>query len=87
MMVSAIIQPGSSGIHVTDRERQVAELIASGWSHKKIAHRLGISTSTISVYVHNLAERIPSDTPPNVTVPPTLKVTLWWLMLQDDDED
>lgn len=75
----AIFQPGSSGVHVRDREAQVAELLACGYSHKRIAHRLGISPATVSVHVYRLAERIPGD------AAPSLKVTIWWLMTQSED--
>lgn len=76
-----MIAPGSSSIHVRDREAQIAELLAMGYSHKRIANRLGIKTASVSVYIHNLAARIPDDAPGNVKIPPTMKVTLWWTQI------
>ena len=43
---------------LTQRERQVAELIRSGFSDKEIARRLNISLATTKSHVHNLLGKI-----------------------------
>jgi DNA-binding CsgD family transcriptional regulator len=50
---------GAGAIHQTPRERQVAELAASGMTSKEIAAHLGISASTVRVHLA-AARRSPS---------------------------
>ena len=75
---SGIIHPGSSTVTLTVREREVASLLSAGLSHKKVASRLGLNVSTVGVYVHNIAQRIPGSGSP------TLKVAVWFLRHQTE---
>jgi DNA-binding NarL/FixJ family response regulator len=45
-------------IQLTNREREVVELIATGMSNKDIAERLHLSTYTIKSHVHNILEKL-----------------------------
>lgn len=69
----SIVAPGSSTVTLTDREHEVAALLACGLSHKRVANRLGLSTATVGVHVHNIAARIPGNGNP------TVKVVVWWM--------
>jgi DNA-binding NarL/FixJ family response regulator len=53
--------PGFAGrpqVELTDRERQVLGLLASGLANKQIARRLGISEKTVKGHLTNLFQRI-----------------------------
>jgi DNA-binding NarL/FixJ family response regulator len=43
---------------LTDREREVLVLLASGLSNKQIGHRLGISEKTVKTHLTNIFQRI-----------------------------
>ncbi|MCZ2111892.1 MAG: LuxR C-terminal-related transcriptional regulator [Dehalococcoidia bacterium] len=45
-------------LRLTQRERQVLELIASGLSNKEIAFRLGIAAGPVSGHVENLLRKL-----------------------------
>jgi DNA-binding NarL/FixJ family response regulator len=49
---------GRSRVDLTDRERQVLGLLASGLANKQIARRLGISEKTVKGHLTNLFQRI-----------------------------
>ncbi len=49
---------GGSQVDLTDRERQVLGLLASGMANKQIARRLGISEKTVKGHLTNLFQRI-----------------------------
>jgi DNA-binding NarL/FixJ family response regulator len=51
-------QPGRPHVELTDRERQVLGLLASGLANKQIARRLGISEKTVKGHLTNLFQRI-----------------------------
>jgi len=61
-VVDAIARPGDSspsGVSMlTDRERQVLQLIAEGLSSKEIAGELGVSLKTIDSHRSNLMEKL-----------------------------
>lgn len=40
--------------HLTDRQNQILQLIASGYDNRNIAHRLSISEGTVKQHVHAL---------------------------------
>lgn len=70
--VGAIISEGSSGVHLTDRDAQVVQLIGSGLSYKRTARTLGLATQTVRVYAHRIAARIPGNGSPQ------LKIAAWY---------
>jgi DNA-binding NarL/FixJ family response regulator len=47
-----------SSIRMTNREREVIDLIAEGFSNKEIAQRLNLATDTIKSHVHNILEKL-----------------------------
>jgi DNA-binding NarL/FixJ family response regulator len=49
---------GLSGLHLTERERQVLKMIVDGKSNKEIALELGISPKTVSVHHTNLMTKL-----------------------------
>jgi DNA-binding NarL/FixJ family response regulator len=49
---------GRAQVELTDRERQVLRLLASGLANKQIARRLGISEKTVKGHLTNLFQRI-----------------------------
>jgi DNA-binding NarL/FixJ family response regulator len=48
----------SPAVPLTRREREAAELIATGLSDKEIARRLNISLATAKLHVHNLLGKL-----------------------------
>jgi non-specific serine/threonine protein kinase len=73
----------TDGLHdpanLSDRERQIASLIAQGLSNRQIAEELGIAEGTAAVHVHNILKKLGlasrEDIPPGVAeqglVPPS----------------
>ena len=61
-VVDAIARPGDSspsGVSMlTDREREVLQLIAEGLSSKEIANMLGVSLKTVDSHRSNLMEKL-----------------------------
>lgn len=49
--------PGSS-IRLTNREKEIVDLISEGLSNKEIAARLHIATHTVKSHVHNILEKL-----------------------------
>ncbi|MDP3150626.1 MAG: response regulator transcription factor [Ignavibacteria bacterium] len=45
-------------VNMTNRELQVVELIAEGFTNKEIAQRLNLSTYTVKSHVHNILEKL-----------------------------
>jgi DNA-binding NarL/FixJ family response regulator len=45
-------------VQMTNREREVVDLIAEGLSNKEIAVRLKIATDTVKSHVHNILEKL-----------------------------
>lgn len=52
----------SEGHHLTEREREVLQLIVDGRSNKEIATTLGISTKTVSVHRTNIMTKLDVQT-------------------------
>jgi DNA-binding NarL/FixJ family response regulator len=52
---------------LTEREHQVAHLIAQGLKDAAIARRLGISASTVAVYVSHIRQRLRLATRAEIT--------------------
>ena len=64
----SLLAPGSSTVKLTDREWQVATMIATGLSQKKVGNRLGITTKGVSAHVSKIAGRIPGRGKPNFKI-------------------
>ena len=45
-------------MQLTNREREVIELISEGLSNKEIAVQLHIATHTVKSHVHNILEKL-----------------------------
>ena len=43
---------------LTPRERQVVELIARGYSYRRVAHELTVSTKTVGAHMHNIFRKL-----------------------------
>jgi ATP/maltotriose-dependent transcriptional regulator MalT len=54
-MQNAIVNEPSG---ITDRQRQVVELIAAGLSNEEVAHRLGISPRTAKAHSDALRQKL-----------------------------
>jgi two-component system nitrate/nitrite response regulator NarL len=50
--------PGNSKIQLTDREHEVARLLADGFSNKEIAMRLQIEPGTVKSHVHSVIRKL-----------------------------
>jgi len=61
-VVNALARPGeratSAAASLTDREREVLQLIAEGLSSKEIAQKLGVSLKTVESHRANLMEKL-----------------------------
>jgi DNA-binding NarL/FixJ family response regulator len=55
-------RPGKGAGELTDRERQVVQLLAEGLSNKLIADRLGISDHTAKFHVNGVMAKLGSST-------------------------
>ena len=78
--VGTILAEGSTNLQMTDRERRVAELIASGHSYKVIAKRLGMPIGTVATCMKKLSDRIPSQGSPRQ------RVSAWMLVYSSSQE-
>lgn len=68
-----IVAKGSSGVRLTERELQIAELLSFGYSHKKIATYLDISPGGVSAHITRVGKRIEGD------AHPSMKIACWFL--------
>lgn len=59
---------------MTDREYQVAALIAEGMGAKMIAKELGLSVHTVRTHIRNIARKIPGSGPP------LRRITTWYVL-------
>lgn len=48
----------AKSIRLSEREREIVELIAQGMGNKEIAQKLHISTHTVKTHVHNVLEKL-----------------------------
>lgn len=46
---------------LTDRQREIAELVARGLTNKAIARETGLAVQTVKNHITRAAERIPGD--------------------------
>ncbi len=51
-------QQEEEAIHLTDRERQILQLIAKGYSRPEVAELLGLSLNTVSTYTKNVYQKL-----------------------------
>ena len=50
---------GSNGNgKLTDREKEVLQLVAKGWSNEKVAHALNLARGTVKVHVSNILSKM-----------------------------
>jgi DNA-binding NarL/FixJ family response regulator len=56
--VSRGVETTLEAVRMTQREREVIALIASGLSNKEIAMRLGIATDTVKSHVRNVRDKL-----------------------------
>lgn len=54
----------SSADVLTPRQRQVAQLVARGWTNKRIARETGLTLQVVKEYVSAAAARLPGDGKP-----------------------
>jgi two-component system nitrate/nitrite response regulator NarL len=53
-----LLEAGEEAIHLTPRENDVLQLLRKGLQNKNIAHELGITESTVKVYVRYLMKKL-----------------------------
>lgn len=70
--VGTVLGTGSTSLQLTDRERQVADLVALGWSYKKIGSHLGLTKFSVGAVVAQIGKRIPGT-----GGDPKMKVSAW----------
>lgn len=69
-----------SDVRLTQREAQVAALVAHGSSTKAIAQRLGISENTARNYIDEIGKRLPGFGRPRH------RITLFFLRIEQPPE-
>ena len=57
-LVHGIDQPGSALAALTDREREVMQMVAEGSTAKEMAGALGVSAKTIDTHRHHVMEKL-----------------------------
>lgn len=73
--------PGSTSAldRLTPRELQVAERVADGKSHKRVAKELGISPETVRAHVFGAARKLPGEGRPS------FKIARYYFLLAASD--
>ena len=67
---------------LTDRQREIAELVARGLTNKAIARTVGISVGTVEAHVRDAATRLPCDIHPDL--PQRRRIMLFFLSTEQD---
>lgn len=57
-----------SGSTLTDRERQIAEMVVIGMRNREIAESAGISESTVKVHIRNIFSKLEVDSRTKLTI-------------------
>ena len=57
-MLSFLCEPVDTGPRLTDREFEVAELIAEGLTNRSIARRLSVAPRTAEAHVENIRRKL-----------------------------
>lgn len=70
--------PRRAALGLTDREREVTELIADGLSDRQVAERLGISRNTVGVHVRAILAK--------VRLASRAELAAWWQLGRSVDE-
>ncbi len=61
-LIRAHTRPSSALTSLKDRELDVLELLAKGWTNPQIAEKLSLSVSTIKFYVSSILEKLNVET-------------------------
>jgi DNA-binding NarL/FixJ family response regulator len=64
---------------LTDRQKQVAELVGRGLSTKAIAQEIGIAVPTVKEHLRLAAAQLPGGTPPRH------KLMIWFFTTKAED--
>lgn len=64
---------------LTERQRQIAELVAQDKSTKAISRETGLAVQTVHNHIWSAAQRIPGDGRPRY------KILVWFLGAQEDE--
>lgn len=65
---------------LTDRQRQIAEMLSREMSYKAIGRELGISPRTVKAHIHSAAKRInPASSAPHITL------AIWFVRVHESD--
>lgn len=64
---------------LTQRQTEVAELVARGLSDKRIAQELGVAVETVRSHIQEAASRVPGDGRRRY------RLTIWFLNVSEDN--
>ncbi len=71
------------GEPLTDREREVLELVATGITNREVAQELFISINTVKVHLRNVYTKLGADSRTEATV---IAVREGWISVREDEE-
>jgi len=63
-----LAQGSTAAAALTDREREVAGLVALGIPHKQVATSLGVSIKTVETHICNIVGKIPGNGRPSIRI-------------------
>ena len=70
--------PRRAALGLTEREREVTELIAAGMSDREVAERLGLSRNTVGVHVRAILAKVRLAT--------RAELAAWWAIGKSAEE-